>query len=401
MASPNSDHECPNNWLQQDLYSRVKSPKLQDYGHCGEKRLKRTWSGINPGPRNDRVALCGYYGYGNFGDDLMAILLGLSIRERGIDFTIYRLCNEEAIPFGFKNTDSIDDLLSGARYLIWGGGGLLVSWPSFLYSILYPRVAGRYSRLIKAAANLGLKFWALSVGGSGDDASRLTPGFKQAFLNAAEYVSVRNPQDVLPLNNKGVQCEYFPDVIWQTADRFPVKPRSRGSSRIGVDLYFSNLARRRALHLVPLLLKITRMRPDCEFIFLDSTNKRVRPNRSLGRIIRGPNVRSYQFSDLTADVDFLASLDLLISSRLHTPMICMGYGVPALSIFGEKKSILMMNNLDLSGYCLGRPQMAWFSSLLTHKDRLTAFLERYRFPDTSRLRSQSYGHQRQLDRILS
>jgi polysaccharide pyruvyl transferase WcaK-like protein len=97
----------------------------------------------------------------------------------------------------------------------------------------------------------------------------------------------------------------------------------------------------------------------------------------------------------------LASLDLLISSRLHTPMICMGYGVPALSLFGEKKTTLMMKNLNLDCYSFGRGQLRSFESLFTQKDRLAAFLEQFRFPDVSKLRTESYGHQKRLHEILA
>ena len=347
-----------------------------------------------------KVALAGYYGRGNFGDDLMAVLFGFALRQAGVDFTIYRLGREEADRFGFKTADSARELLEGERLLLWGGGGLLVPWSRFLYALLYPGVSGEYARLIRMAGDLGLRFCALSVGGCGECPSQLTPDYKQAFLNAAEYISVRNPQDIDLLKQNSVPGDYFPDVIWQTPDHFPAPSRSRGTSRIGVDIYLSNLARKRALHLLPLLWRVTRMRPDCEFIFLDSTNRNVRPSRSPGRLIRGGNIRNYQFSDLAADLGFLASLDLLISSRLHTPMICMGYGVPVLSLFGEKKTTLMMKNLDLARCSFGRGQMKAFASLLSHKDPLSVFLEQYRFPEAARLRHESYGHQERLRAIL-
>ena len=58
-----------------------------------------------------KVALAGYYGRGNFGDDLMAVLFGFALRQAGADFTIYRLGREEADRFGFKTADSARELL--------------------------------------------------------------------------------------------------------------------------------------------------------------------------------------------------------------------------------------------------------------------------------------------------
>ncbi|MBP1596266.1 MAG: polysaccharide pyruvyl transferase [Acidobacteria bacterium] len=382
------------------MHCRIESPAKPGLQATSGVNLQIGMNHIQTRGNASRVALVGYYGRGNFGDDLMAVLFGFALRQAGVDFTIYRLCREEADRYGFRTTDSARDLLSDARLLLWGGGGLLVPWPRILYALLYPRVSGEYARLIRTAGDLGLRFCALSVGGSGECPPQLTPEYKQDFLNAAEYISVRNPRDIDLLKQNGVPGDYFPDVIWQTLDHFPAPSRGRGTSRIGVDIYLSNLARKRALHFLPLLWNVIRMRPDCEFTFLDSTNRNVRSSRSPGRFIRGGNIRNYQFSDLAADIEFLSSLDLLISSRLHAPMICMGYGVPVLSIFGEKKTALMMENLGMSCYSFGHGQMKALASLLAQKDRLARFLEQFRFPEVDRLRRESYGHQDRLHAIL-
>jgi len=347
-----------------------------------------------------RVALAGYYGRGNFGDDLMAVLFGLALREAGVDFSVYRPNSREAGRFGFPVAQSPAELLEDAKLLIWGGGGLLVSWSPVLYELLFRGVAREYANLVAMAVSRGVRCAALSVGGSGECPARLTPGYKQDFVSAAEYISVRNPQDLRLLERNGLRGEYFPDVVWRAADSFPVPPRVRGARRIGIDLYLSNLARRQALYLVPLLLAITRIRSDCEFILLDSTNQEARPYRGLARLIRGPNVGRRQFSDLAADLEFLASLDLLVSSRLHTPMVCMGYGVPALSLFGEKKTALMMQNLNLAACTFSHRNIRSFAALLSRREKLGPFLEQYPFPDIVRLRRESCGHLERLHALL-
>jgi polysaccharide pyruvyl transferase WcaK-like protein len=351
--------------------------------------------------RAAEVALAGYYGRGNFGDDLMAVLFGFMLRRVGADFTIYRLDRNHAGRFGFDTADSARSLLESAQLLLWGGGGLLVSWSPILHDLLFPGISSEYAAIVETAQRLHRRFCALSVGGSGDSPPFLTPSYKQAFLSHAEYVSVRNPQDLALLQRNGVRGDCYPDVVWQTADHFPATPRKRGTARIGIDLYFSNLGRRHALHILPMLWRITRIRRDCEFICMDSTNANSRPYRGLGMLIRGRNVRRYQFCDLNADLEFLSSLDLLVSSRLHTLMVCLGYGVPALSVFGERKTTLMMHNLGLSGCVLEHGKMNDLFSLFAQSTRLKAMLEHFRFPDVSRLRMESYGHQHQLRTLLN
>ena len=62
-----------------------------------------------------RVALAGYYGAGNFGDDLAAVVLGLALRRRGVPVRVYGLCEPCARRFGFETASSRAKLLSRAR----------------------------------------------------------------------------------------------------------------------------------------------------------------------------------------------------------------------------------------------------------------------------------------------
>ena len=95
-----------------------------------------------------RVALAGYYDAGNFGDDLSAVLFGLALRRYGIPFSVYGLCEPYAQRFGFERAASPDELLAGADAFVWGGGGLLVSWPPVTYRLLYRSAASRLDALV-------------------------------------------------------------------------------------------------------------------------------------------------------------------------------------------------------------------------------------------------------------
>jgi hypothetical protein len=62
---------------------------------------------------------------------------------------------------------SADEPLESAGVLLWGGGGLLASWPNLTYQALCPRVASDYSRLIGATLRQGVPLLASPVGGDG------------------------------------------------------------------------------------------------------------------------------------------------------------------------------------------------------------------------------------------
>ncbi len=354
-----------------------------------------------PGVKSPRVALTGFYGYGNFGDDLMAVIFGRYLHRIGVPFSVLKLTTDYSGPFGFDVAHTIRELLEGADVLIWGGGGLLVPWRNWIYSVFYPGVGREYEVLIREARKKGIRLGGFSVGGTGDCPETITPAYKQIFMEEAEYISVRNPQDLAILRHFGVPGDYFPDLVWQAADHFPARRRKADRLRIGMDLYGGNLLRHNAAYLVPLLYALTRKRPDCDFVFMDTTNRTKKPYRGLGRIIKGSRVYSHQFSSPAADMEMLASLDLLVSTRLHTLVVCLQYGVPVLSLFGEKKTTLLMRNLGLARLCYSHRRMRDFFSLMRSKEKLARFIEEFSFPDISTLRRGSYGHLEKLQQFLA
>jgi len=347
-----------------------------------------------------RVALMGFYGHGNFGDDAMAVLLGRFLRQAGIPFSVYRLCEAYAAPNGFRVARSPEELLEDADVLLWGGGGLLVPWSNLLYRVLFPGVAGAFDNLVKRAIQKGHRLMACSVGGDGSCPQRLTPGYKELFARAASFMTVRNPQDLAILQRLGIPGGYFPDLMWLACEGMPLPPRRADGLRIAFDLYPSHLLRRFAAYLLPVLAQLTRARRDCQFFFLDSTNQCRKPYRGLGMLIRGPNVRSHQFSAPDDDLRFLASLDLLVSSRLHTPVAALQCGVPAISLLAEKKTTLLYHNLGLQRFCFGHRGIGELYRLVSRKPALEELLRGFPFPDIQALRAGAAGHLRVLHEQL-
>ncbi len=176
---------------------------------------------ISPHPARPKVGLVGFYGHGNFGDDLMAVIIGLFLKQAGIPFSVFRLCQPYAEAFQFNVAHSADELIEDTQVLLWGGGGLLIPWSNLTYNLLFPGVAEEFGNLIRAARRRGLRFCACSVGGNGDHPVRLTPDYKHSFVEAAEYMSVRDPQDLALLERFGVRGDYFPDIVWRAPTLLP------------------------------------------------------------------------------------------------------------------------------------------------------------------------------------
>ena len=71
---------------------------------------------------NRYIALFGDYKYGRFGDDLMAVIFGRELQSHHIPFRVYGLQPERRAEFQFQGTNSINELLSGAAAVVYGGG---------------------------------------------------------------------------------------------------------------------------------------------------------------------------------------------------------------------------------------------------------------------------------------
>ena len=347
------------------------------------------------------VALAGFYGHGNFGDDLMAIIFGRHLQALGVPFRIYRLCTPYAAPFDLPVAHTIDELLEGADTLIWGGGGLLVPWDARRFERSFPGVAEEFATLVATAKRRGMRLLAASVGGSEYNDASLSPAYKADFVAAAESITVRNRGDCAHLSALGYKAEYFPDVVWQTATHFPLTPTRGPGLRIGLDLYAENLQRRHALYLLPLIQLLIWRRSDCRFIFLNSRNASQSGEQRLGRLFFGNNVQHYRFQHPADDIATLASLDLLLSTRLHTPMVALQYHVPVLSLFGEGKTRLLCSELGLMEYAYTHRDVPHLFSLLASRRRLDCFLSNYRFPELAVLAGGSRGHLDRLTQLLN
>ena len=103
-----------------------------------------------------RVALIGYYGRGNFGDDLMAVIFGRFIEQQGADLRVYKLCEPYSRRFGFEVVHTPEQLLEGADLLVSGGGGSLVPWRGFVCRKLHPKATKGNLPVLNEAERRGM-----------------------------------------------------------------------------------------------------------------------------------------------------------------------------------------------------------------------------------------------------
>lgn len=354
--------------------------------------------------RHSRVALCGFYAHGNFGDDLMAVLIGWHLQQQGVDVSVLRLCEPYAKPFGFRVVDSISQLLEGVDLVVFGAGSMLVpqaaSWVPAVGMIRRDRMQSEErSRLLQELHDRHIPFCVVSVGGDGRHSSLSATTLDT--LRAAQRVSVRNPEDLLVLERIQARGQHFPDIVWLTSEVSPI-PRARNKRyRVGVDIYWGNIIKQGALYLPMLIWMIARHRTDVDFVFIDTSNRSRNTFRALGGPCNGNHIKRYQFQNIEEDLELIASLDLVVSTRLHLGVACLSYGIPFISLFGERKTQLFMENAKLPHLYFRHARMPAFLKLMLSKQHLRQFLEEFHVPHRARFIEESRGHLNFIDDLPS
>ncbi len=360
-----------------------------------------------PDKKSLKVGLFGFYGYGNFGDDLMAVLFSLFLGQQKVEVVVYQLCQPYAARYNLRVANTVPELFDRTDLLIIGGGALLISrkpirwrWVRFSLAAKFAKREEEYRLFIHMLSQRKIPLYAFSVGGDGIYPEQLTPSDKQRILEISQYMSVRNPEDMELLQRTGTPGDFYPDVVWQTSVFFPIHQQKNKKLRIGIDIYISNMFKQYAFYLPLIIYAVTLIRHDVDFIFIDTTNKSKSPFRALHWPRNRKNTTTYQFHELPHDLEFIASLDMLISTRLHLGLACMSYGIPFLSLFGEKKTRICLKNANLSHLYFSHRRMFDFVSIMLNKKELFRLIKNFQVPDKEELIKKSFHHFSQLQNIL-
>ena len=160
------------------------------------------------------VALLGYYGFKNLGDELLLESIVAILKESGVDseqMAVLSSSPEETsnrlklVSYNRWKLLSIAQVLKSSRTLLLGGGGLFQDRTS-VRSCFY------YWLIIRLASVYGVKIWTVgqSIGPLGTTLGRWLT--KNAFLHCA-YRDVRDNRSRDILANWGMSSEVSPDYV--------------------------------------------------------------------------------------------------------------------------------------------------------------------------------------------
>ncbi|WP_430972677.1 polysaccharide pyruvyl transferase family protein [Sunxiuqinia rutila] len=297
-----------------------------------------------------KIGIWGNYCYGNFGDDLMAVSIANYLKRKGHQPIVYRLDYVLASLFNIEVENSVLKLVEKVDFLFIGGGGMLVV-DSFLRQFLSP-VARSFERDFKefneALDRYKKNVYPISIGGNGNGDSNLPRQRKKFFSSSfACNGTLRLKGDLMLTKTLGKEYTYIPDILLGTANQFRVNPdrllKSKNNETwIGLNLLSKSLKDETWCQE---LIDLANKNSNIKLFFIKTHLENYPVDYEYLPDELSENVKIYQYANIEETLTFLASLDFVISSKLHVGLTALSLGTPFLSFKAKKKTLAQLKEL--------------------------------------------------------
>lgn len=283
-----------------------------------------------------KVAIWGWYSYGNFGDDLMAVLAARKLKQLGASPRVYGLLKSIAHAENVESVSTLSDLLDGADYCVFGGGGLLLDDPELDATI---------SNVVMNLELRQIPYCVLSVGGSGplrleDEDFR----GRRAMLKSPCFRGGSRRLPIATQDSDEQLLRYIPDIVLTSGDisDSPNDVPAERPIRLGV-----NLPRWKGWEWISSTLTLLEKSRLVELVYIPTLHSEAcldyesrpdwadLPEKSI----------SYEFPSQL--VQQLKGLDGVLSYKLHLGVTALALGIPFVSVGGQPKTIEFMSSVGL------------------------------------------------------
>ncbi len=350
-----------------------------------------------------KVAVWGSYLWGNFGDDVMAIIISRHLKEKGFHPVVYKLDSKLANYYGISSESDVDVLLSGSVACIVGGGGLLCSsnimddeWKTFYFALLRNPIPVHFC----------------SIGGDGNSSLPMLTLYvtKVLMLPNIKSATVRLESDMQIFKEIKVPCEFHPDIILSSPKFFPIK-----SKKYTTDIdkknrklsFIINLPKCRRFSIFSKLINLASGLFNIEVTYLRTHLSWLQtsepPFLDYEYIPSVSHEQTLVYENVEQVRDALLNSDLIISSKLHAGVFALSYGVPFISINGAKKTKSFLDQAEInSSLTIGRFYLLKLFLLIVNRQQIIFLIDATK--QNSRLVSlmhECFGHFNFLDRFLS
>jgi hypothetical protein len=295
-----------------------------------------------------KIGVFGWYMHGNFGDEIMAIMIGRTLKSQGYRPVLYKLPRYLADAEALESVDTLDALTDGAAACVLGGGGLLVSAAETMTPAL-SALDDELSALAVLCASRSVPVWGVSLGGTGAGRqAKLYPGLARLLgSGVVRGITLRLEQDRPLIDAFDIPSEHYPDMVFLAPDYWPARHADEPRRIVATNKIAAFWPGRRLIHFLdrfgPSVLGVEPRHVATR----NAAYSRKPPGAFVGRAdCRVPYESVQQFSDL------LPRVRAIVSSKLHLGIFGMAYGAVFFSYGGKEKTRAQLRELGLASHIL-------------------------------------------------
>ncbi len=283
--------------------------------------------------KTKRIAVSGYYGFENFGDEAILSVLTNELKQQGFHVTVF---SKNPQITGFKlgvNTVYTFDIkkilhtLKNSDVLISGGGSLLQDATS-LKSLLY------YLFII-LSAEFFKKDVIIFAQGIGPIKNPLGRFLTKTALKKCKYITVRDEKSLFLLRGWKLNPELVSDPVWNVkTDEY------NPGGKIGIQLRsWKGLSQKYLFNLAGEINKHFSTKEICIYSFQDALDLSLCKHFEAHLKLLNPNIKTTLFEAMSteATIKSFSSLDYLIGMRYHACLLALKYGIPTLALSYDEK----------------------------------------------------------------
>lgn len=337
-----------------------------------------------------KVAIWGSLNFGNFGDEIMNIMIGLKLKSLGCDVYLYRLDAKQAERYGLKTVDSLDSLLEGAKFSIIGGGSWLESRPLGL------DYESDFEDYLENIEKYAVPFYVISIGGdTNNDYRRLTIDryrlFSCKFFQGGT-VRLKSDLKTMEIFQKDIEC--YPDIVL-LSDSFFLKKQKEKSDKFRIAISVTNHSKSDFFNKI--VGQIPFFYDNYEIYYLRTHLPNYSFTYEHHSKFTNTRIHNVNYENLEDFFSILNNMDIVISQKLHPGVAALSCNTPFLWVGGSDKVAAFFNSI---GFVRFKHSIGSLMKMIMKK-QIQQYVINYNFDEIHSQKTLAIGHLNYLERLVT